>query len=107
MMAPMDSPIHGRSTTFDNPSADKFGPPPTPSASSDVRPDGKLRRRLMRIAFGAAVYLVARWLLPGPGGRAWLTGILLLALAVFDLAMRHHAKDDDKEPYSPPTHITR
>jgi len=53
------------------------------------------------------VYLVSRWLWTGSGGRAWLPAILLFALTVFDSVMRHHSQDDDKEPYSPPTHITR
>jgi hypothetical protein len=39
---------------YENPSADKFGPPPFPSASE---PDGKLQRRLKRIALGLAVFL--------------------------------------------------
>src|SRR3954451_25176001 len=104
MMAPMDSPVHGTSPIVDNPSADKFGPPPSPS---EARPDGKLRRRLIRAAFGVAGYMVSRWLWTWSAGRAWMPAILMFALIVFDFVMRHHSQDDDKEPYSPPTHITR
>jgi hypothetical protein len=89
---------------FENPSADKFGPPPAPS---DDRSEGKLRRRLIRVGFGLAVYFVSHRLWTGSGGRAWWPAILLFALTVFDSVMRHHGKEDEEEPYSTPTHITR
>jgi hypothetical protein len=107
MMAPMDSPVHDRTTVVENPSADKFGPPPAPS---DAGPDGKLRRRLIRLAFGFAVYFVWHWLWNGSRGRTWFPVILLVALellTVFDALMRRRGKADENEPYSSPTHITR
>src|SRR4051794_31239212 len=104
MMTPMDSPVHDRTTIVENPSADKFGPPAAPS---DARPDGRLRRRLIRLAFGLAVYFVWYRLLSGSRGRTCFPVILLIALPVFDAVMRRRSKDDKNEPYSPPTHITR
>src|SRR3954468_16211157 len=104
MIPPMDSPVDGRTTVVENPSADKFGPPAAPS---DARPEGKFGRQLKRVVFGVVVYSIARELWPGSGGRAWLPGIVVLAISFLDLVMQHLDKIDEKEPYSPPTHITR
>jgi len=88
---------------FENPSADKFGPPPAPS---EPRAEGRLRRWLIGMAFGLEVY-VAHWLWTGSRGPTWLAAIVLFALGVFDFVIRLHNKDDKTDPYSPPTHITR
>ena len=93
---------------YENPSADKFDPPPAPEVP---RPDGRRRRRLTLAVFAAVVYLAAHWLKAAPRGRGWLTafpGIVLLASTVMEyLFNRHRAEEADDDPYSPPTSITR
>ncbi|HEU4939211.1 MAG TPA: hypothetical protein VFT39_22335 [Vicinamibacterales bacterium] len=94
------------SPVYENPSADKFGPPPLPG---DSRSHGRLRRRLGRLAFALAVYFLAHWLHTGSRG-AWLAGfsaVVVFAASVFDYILQLHGDDEEKDPYSPPTHLTR
>ena len=94
------------SPVYENPSADKFAPPPPPG---DTQSHRRLHRRLGRLAFGLAVYFLAHWLHTG-SRDAWLVGfsaVLLFAATVFDYILQLHGDDEDKDPYSPPTHITR
>jgi len=89
---------------YENPSADKFGPPPDPTLG---KPDRKRRARGWRLAVIVVIYVLA-YLLRG-GGRGWMTGlsaVVLLASFVMDYLFRHHP-DDEADPYSPPTNITR
>jgi hypothetical protein len=87
---------------YENPSADKFGPPADPSLS---KPDRKRRARIWRLAVIGGIYVMA-YLLRG-GGRGWMTGlsaVILLVSFVMDYLFRQ--PDDDKGPYSPPTNLT-
>jgi hypothetical protein len=90
---------------YDNPSADKFAPPPP----ADSRSEGKFRRRLTRVAFLLAVYFLGDWLLTRSQGAyvAGFSAFLLFAVSVFDYFLQLHGDEDEKDPYSPPTHITR
>jgi hypothetical protein len=94
---------------YENPSADKFGPPPLPSASES---DGQLQRRLTRIALGLAVFFAADWLqgaLRNRGRSAvFVAVVVLVAFSAFEqylLQRREHGEEMD--PYSPPTNVTR
>ena len=94
---------------YENPSADKFGPPP---ASEVSRPDGRPRRRLSVALVAAIVYLAAHWLNAVRGGRGWLTAlsaIVLLASTLIEYVFTRHRGDesDGGDPYSPPTSLTR
>jgi len=92
---------------YENPSADKFKPPPLPSASES---DGRLQRRLKRIALGLAVLLAADWLQGALRNRgrsaALVAAVVLAAFSAFEqYLVQRRAHDDD--PYSPPTNVTR
>ena len=94
---------------YENPSADKFGPPPLPTGSES---DGKLQGRLKRIALGLAVFLAADWLQGALRGRgrsaALVAAVVLTAFTAFEqYLVQRRAHDDDKDPYSPPTRVTR
>jgi hypothetical protein len=92
---------------YENPSADKFGPPSDPTIS---QPDRKRRRRLARLVFTVVVLAAAYWLKTNVPGHRWFTMfsvIIALGSSVLDYALRRH---DDREggddPYSPPISIT-
>ena len=93
---------------YENPSADKFGPPPLPDYSQS---DGK-PRHLERIALGLAVLFAADWLpraLQNRGRSAALVAALVLvAVSAFEqYLVQRRAQDEGKDPYSAPTRITR
>ena len=92
---------------YENPSADKFAPPPSPS---EPRSHDKLQRGVIRTALGLAVYFAADGLQMASRDAGWWAGfsaVVLLAASVFEYVIQRHADDEDKDPYSPPTNITR
>lgn len=94
---------------YENPSADKFGPP---RLSDDLESEGKLERRLKRIALGLVVFLTADWLQAALRNRgrsaAFVAAVVLAAFSAFEQYLVHRrGHDEDKDPYSPPTHVTR
>jgi hypothetical protein len=89
---------------YENPSADKFGPPPDPTVA---KPDRKRRGRGWRLAVIGGTYAAAYLL--NARGRGWMTALSAVALLVstaMDYLFSKHP-DDDADPYSPPTNITR
>ena len=94
---------------YENPSADKFDPPPAPEVT---KTDGRRRRRQTVALFAAVVYLAGHWLNAASRGRDWLTAfpaiVLLASTAVEYVLSRHRADESDGgDPYSPPTNLTR
>lgn len=107
--ARMDPTGQREGPVYENPSADKFGPP---SASSRSRSPSKLVRGLTQIAVLCALYVAGDWLRVTSKDRTWWTvfsGVVLFASFVFDYVIRRHGggEDEHKDPYSPPTHLTR
>ena len=92
---------------YENPSADKFGPPPS---SPEPPFDGPQWRRLIRIACAIGIYIAGHWLQVSFRSRGWLTAA---AIVVFGYALRileqriRKDEGEDEDPYSPPTHVTR
>jgi hypothetical protein len=89
---------------YENPSADKFGPPPDPTVA---KPDRKRRARVWRFAAVGGIYAGAYLL--NARGRGWMTGlsaVVLLVSTAMDYLFSKHP-DEDADPYSPPTNITR
>jgi hypothetical protein len=93
---------------YENPSADKFAPPPAPS---DSRSDDKRHRRLIRIVWLVGMYVAAHWLQLSLKKGGWVTAwvIAVFAYAVLTIVEQRIRKGehDDKDPYSTPTNIMR
>jgi len=97
------------SNTVDNPSADKFGPPPGQERFEPPKP----RRGPQWYAF--ALFL-AFWLgryelehVHTTGWMAAVVGLGIVGLAVADYVMRrrfHDKRTGDEDPYTPPQRIT-
>lgn len=95
--------------TYDNPSADKFGPPGQERFEAP-----KPRRGPQWFTF---VLFLALWIgryqlehLHAKGWTAAAVGLAVVGIAVADYAMRRRAHDKrtgGEDPYSPPQHITR
>jgi hypothetical protein len=90
---------------YENPSADKFAPPPPPS---DSRADDK--RLWRRIAWFVGIYVAAQWLQLSRKTGGWLTPsrtavIVYAVLSIVEQRIRNGEHDQD--PYSTPTDITR
>ena len=82
-----------RASGVQNPSADKFGPPPDPAIA---QPDRKRRRRPARLVFTVVVLAAAYWVEIVPGHRWFTMFSVIAAFASFilDYALRRH---DDGE----------
>lgn len=98
-----------RTYMHENPSADKFDPPPQP-----LEPDatGPRASRFVLALLILASYPALLWLESFRGRRGWTTGFA--ALGVFALSALHyvlHRKRADQregtDPYTPPIHLTR
>jgi len=95
----------------DNPSADKFGPPPE-NAQREREGGGGVK--LSTFPWGALFFIVYMGLkLWSPRSHGWVSGLMigLLAFATgvgqFILARQRKAQDGEPDPYTPPTNITR
>ena len=97
-------------TPIENPSADKFGPPP-----GEQRFEAPKSRRSPQW-FGALLLFswVARFLLERVHSRGWtaaLVGLGILAIGVADYvakrSLRAARRADGDDPYTPAQHITR
>jgi hypothetical protein len=88
---------------YENPSADKFGPPPDSSLSKPVR---KYPSRVWRYAVIPLIYAGAGLLAAGGRGwPRWLSAVVLIASFALDTFFRQHPSEDEG-PYSPPTNVT-
>lgn len=101
-------PDYNAAPMYENPSADKFDPPPAPPAPDAGGP--RVSRFVVAMLLLASYPLVL-WLrsFRGPG---WKTG--LAALATFAVAILHYVLNrkradqaDGTDPYTPPTRLTR
>ena len=86
---------------YENPSAGNFEPPPLPTGPAVER---SLNPRLIV----AGTY----WLRVSFPGRGWVrlvSGVIALGLGTMDVILKRKRDDaiEGKDPYSPPTHITR
>ena len=107
----MDPRAQREGPVYENPSADKFGPPPP---SPHLRSPSKLVRGLTRMAVVCALYVAADWLRSASKDRTWWTvfsGVVVVVSVAFDYVIQRHAggedEDEHADPYSPPTHLTR
>ena len=108
----MHPPIFERdpvSAQYDNPSADKFGPPPGQERFEAPTP---LRVRSVGTILLAVLYLAVRSVVPHIHGRGWLAfagaalaaGVAVADGIVFKKLRDRHAANDQA---SPSQHITR
>ena len=94
---------------YENPSAGKFDPPPTPEASTPAR--SRSRWVVVPLVIASA-YLLTHWVSSFPGGRRWLpfvTGGAAFASGVLHIVLNLRRRDEieGQDPHSPPTSITR
>jgi len=93
----------------ENPSADKFGPPPGQERFEAPRPR---RARQWSALLLAVLLFFARYKLHHLHPTGWMTGLVLLAVfavAVGDYVVSRQLRDrnDGGNPYTPPQTITR
>ena len=94
---------------YDNPSTGKFEAPSAPTEPAAERSfNPRLLRLLVLVLLGVGAY----WLRTAFRGRAWaglVSAVLAFGLGTFDLFMKRKRDDEmeGKDPYSPPTTITR
>ena len=95
--------------TYENPSAGKFEPPPNPEWPKPTRSP---TRWLTTVLMIVSAYPVIHWLDSFADGRRWLpflTGGAAFASGVLHYVLHRKRTDaiDGKDPFSPPTSITR
>ena len=98
----------------ENPSADKFGPPPEQAARERER-ERLAGRAKASGALGTTALFIAILALKtfSHSSRGWVAALCgVLAVAGYGLQyilsrQRQDARDDGSDPYTPPTHITR
>jgi hypothetical protein len=96
---------------YENPSADKFGPPPENARRERERLGPRFRTSKEWLVVGLGVAYVglkiARFRFDGP----WTTAGIALLGVIFVLAQvfgrKNREEEGGPEPYSPPTRITR
>jgi UDP-N-acetylmuramyl pentapeptide phosphotransferase/UDP-N-acetylglucosamine-1-phosphate transferase len=93
---------------FENPSAGKFEPPPS-SQPTVERPSNP---RVIGLVIFVVIWVVTYWLkhsFPGQGWVRLISGLIALGLGTLDVFMKRKRDDEieGKDPYSPPTSITR
>jgi hypothetical protein len=102
------TPSTGDAHIYENPSADKFGPPRSPSEPTS---DRRLWRRLIRATCVIGIYTAAHSLQVSFRGRGWLTiaAIAVFGSGVLDIIEHRIGNDEheDNDSYRPPTNITR
>jgi hypothetical protein len=96
-------------STYDNPSAGKFEPPSAPSEPTAER---SFNPRVLGLLFLVLFTIAAYWLRTAFPGRVWaslISAVLAFGLGTFDMFMTRKRDDEieGKDPYSPPTNITR
>jgi hypothetical protein len=98
----------------DNPSADKFGPPPEQAAREREleRLAGRARAsgRLGTVALAVAIIALKTFSHSTRGWVAALAGVLVVVgygLQYVLSRQRRDAEDGGPDPYSPSTHVTR
>jgi len=94
---------------YDNPSTGKFE---APSAPTEPTAERSFNPRLLRLLLFVLLAVGAYWLRTAFRGRVWaslVSTVLAIGLGTFDLFMKRKRDDemDGKDPYSPPTRITR
>jgi hypothetical protein len=94
---------------YENPSAGEFEPPPPASGPAVER---SLSPRLIRLLLVALIIGGMYWLEASFPGRGWtrlVSGVIALGLGTLDVILKRKRDDaiEGKDPYSPPTHITR
>lgn len=96
------------SAMHENPSADKFDPPPAPSAPES---GGSSFWRIVVAFLIVASYPALLWLesFRGRGRQAGLAAFATVALSVLHYILNRTRADqrDGTDPYTPPTHLTR
>lgn len=93
---------------YENPSADKFDPPPAPPAPDT---DGWTFSRFVTTVAILGTYPLVHWL-RSFHGRGWMTGLAAfagVAVTVLHYVLQRTRADqrDGTDPYTPPTHVTR
>lgn len=96
-------------STYDNPSAGKFEPPSMPPEPAIER---SFNPRLLGLLFLVLLAIAAYWLRTALPGRVWaglISAVLAFGLSTLDMFMKRGRGDEieGKNPYSPPTNITR
>jgi len=95
---------------YDNPSADKFGPPPGQERFEAPKP--RRGRQWFAIALVFALW-IGRYQLEQIHAKGWTAaavGLAIIGIAVADYVIRRRAHDQRTgggDPYSPPQNITR
>ena len=94
----------------ENPSADKFGPPPGQERFEPPKP----RRGPQWFAFGLVLaFWIGRYQLEHTHATGWMgaiVGLAIIGLVVADVVMRRRIRRERNErddPYTPPQNITR
>jgi hypothetical protein len=94
---------------YENPSAGKFEPPPPPTGPAVER---SLSPRLISLLVVALFLGGTYWLRASFPDRGWarlVSGVIALGFGTLNV-IRKRKRDDaieGKDPYSPPTHLTR
>ena len=94
---------------YENPSAGNFEPPPLPTGPAVER---SLNPRLISLLVLVLIVAGTYWLRVSFPGRGWVrlvSGVIALGLGTMDVILKRKRDDaiEGKDPYSPPTHITR
>jgi hypothetical protein len=95
---------------YDNPSADKFGPPP--GQERFEAPKARRGPQWFALALFLALW-IGRYQLEHIHANGWMAaaiGLGIVGLAVADYAMRRRLDDKrtgGEDPYTPPQNITR
>jgi hypothetical protein len=96
-------------STYDNPSAGKFEPPAPPAEPAAER---SFNPRLLSLVLVVLAVIGMYWIRTAFPGRGWtrlISAVFALGLGTFDMFMKRKRDDEieGKDPYSPPTNITR
>ena len=90
---------------YDNPSADKFGPPPG-SSEPEPKPTGPSTGR--RIVSVILLFPILKFAVQHYGGHAWWAGGALLAILCGESFVAHRRRvERGDSPYSEDQHVTR
>jgi len=90
---------------YENPSAGKFEQPPPPRPVVERSLNPRLISLLIVVLMVGGTY----WLRASFPGRGWVSGVIALGFGTLNVILKRKRDDaiDGKDPYSPPTHLTR